>query len=102
MSAAQNAIYEEVLVSGYLLHRLRQFGSHDNVSLATSAVWRGSYLLYQGFGGFAGNCAMGLILGRVYQRTGRTLPLIVAHTIMDAVTFIGYIFLAHKVSWLPT
>ena len=45
---------------------------------------------------------MGLIFGRVYQRTGRTLPLIVAHTIMDAATFVGYIYLAHKVSWLPT
>jgi hypothetical protein len=102
MSAAQNGIYEEVLVSGYLLHRLRQFGWNDNVSLGTSAVLRGSYHLYQGFGGFVGNCVMGLIFGRVYQRTGRTLPLIVAHTIMDAVSFIGYIYLAHKVSWLPT
>jgi membrane protease YdiL (CAAX protease family) len=102
LSAAQNGIYEEVLVSGYLLHRLRQFGWNDNVSLATSAVLRGSYHLYQGFGGFVGNCAMGLIFGRVYQRTGRTLPLIIAHTIMDAVTFIGYVLLAHKVSWIPT
>lgn len=102
LSAAQNGIYEEVLVSGYLLHRLRQFGWGDNVSLATSAVLRGSYHLYQGFGGFVGNGVMGLIFGRVYQRTGRTLPLIVAHTIMDAVSFIGYVLLAHKVSWLPT
>jgi len=102
LSAAQNGIYEEVLVSGYLLHRLKQFGWHDNVALGTSAVLRGSYHLYQGFGGFAGNCVMGLIFGRVYQRTGRTLPLIIAHTIMDAVTFIGYIYLAGKVSWIPT
>ncbi len=102
LSAAQNGIYEEVLVSGYLLHRLRQFGWGDNKSLVTSAVLRGSYHLYQGFGGFVGNCAMGLIFGRVYQRTGRTVPLIIAHTIMDAVTFVGYVFLAHKVSWLPT
>jgi membrane protease YdiL (CAAX protease family) len=102
LAAAQNGIYEEVLVSGYLLHRLRQFGWNDNVSLITSAVLRGSYHLYQGFGGFVGNCVMGLIFGRVYQRTGRTLPLIIAHTIMDAVSFIGYIYLAGKVSWLPT
>lgn len=102
LSAAQNGIYEEVLVSGYLLHRLRQFGWGDNVALATSAVLRGSYHLYQGFGGFVGNCVMGLIFGRVYQRTGRTLPLIIAHTIMDAVSFVGYVLLAHKVSWLPT
>src|SRR5476649_340863 len=102
LSAAQNGIYEEVLVSGYLLHRLRQFGWGDNKALATSALLRGSYHLYQGFGGAAGNFVMGLIFGRVYQRTGRTLPLIIAHTLMDATTFIGYVYLAHKVSWLPT
>lgn len=101
-SAAQNGIYEEVIVSGYLLHRLRQFGWGDNKALATSALIRGSYHLYQGFGAGLGNAVMGLIFGRVYQRTGRTLPLIIAHTLMDAVTFIGYIYLAHKVSWLPT
>ncbi|HEY3925412.1 MAG TPA: CPBP family intramembrane glutamic endopeptidase [Acidothermaceae bacterium] len=102
LSAAQNGIYEEVLVSGYLLHRLKQFGWGDNKALGTSALIRGSYHLYQGFGGGLGNAVMGLIFGRVYQRTGRTLPLIIAHTLMDATTFIGYIYLAHKVSWLPT
>jgi membrane protease YdiL (CAAX protease family) len=102
LSAAQNGIAEEVLVSGYLLHRLRQFGWNDNLSLVTSALLRGSYHLYQGFGGFIGNFVMGLIFGRIYQRTGRVLPLVVAHTIMDAVTFVGYLLLAHKVSWLPT
>jgi membrane protease YdiL (CAAX protease family) len=102
LSAAQNGIYEEVLVSGYLLHRLKQFGWGENKALATSAVLRGSYHLYQGFGGFVGNCAMGLIFGRFYQRTGRTVPLIIAHSIMDAVTFIGYVELAHRVSWIPT
>jgi membrane protease YdiL (CAAX protease family) len=102
LSAVQNGIYEEVVVSGYLLHRLRQFGWGDNKALATSAVLRGSYHLYQGFGGALGNCVMGLIFGRVYQRTGRTLPLIIAHATMDAVTFIGYIYLVNKVSWIPT
>lgn len=102
LAAAQNGIAEEVLVSGYLLRRLRQIGWGDNAALATSALVRGSYHLYQGFGGAIGNFVMGLIFGRVYQRTGRVLPLVIAHTVMDAVTFLGYLWLAGKVSWIPT
>jgi len=102
LSAAQNALLEEVLVAGYLLHRLRQLGWGDGKALAVSAVLRGSYHLYQGFGGFAANVVMGLVFGRLYQRWGRTAPLVVAHTIMDAVVFVGFLLLAGRVSWLPT
>jgi membrane protease YdiL (CAAX protease family) len=101
LSAAQNALLEEVLVAGYLLHELRRLGWSDNRALAVSAVLRGSYHLYQGFGGFLGNCVMGLLFGRIYQRTGRTGPLVIAHTLIDSVAFIGYIVLAGHVSWLP-
>lgn len=102
LSAAQNGILEEVLVAGYLLHRLRQLGWSDNRALAVSATLRGSYHLYQGLGGFTGNLVMGLIFGRLYQRWHRTTPLVVAHTLMDAVAFVGYALLAGHVSWLPT
>jgi membrane protease YdiL (CAAX protease family) len=102
LSAMQNATLEEVLVVGYLLHRLRQFGWSDNKALLTSATLRGSYHLYQGLGGFAGNFVMGLIFGRIYQRWGRLLPLLVAHTLIDAVAFVGYAVLAGHVSWIPT
>ena len=101
LSAMQNAVLEEVLVAGYLLHRLKQLGWSDNRSLVVSAVLRGSYHLYQGFGGFLGNVAMGLVFGRCYQRWGRVGPLVVAHTIMDLVAFVGYALFAGHVSWLP-
>jgi membrane protease YdiL (CAAX protease family) len=101
LSAAQNAVLEEVLVVGYLLHRLRQLGWSDGRALALSAVLRGSYHLYQGLGGFAGNLVMGLVFGRLYQRWGRIGPLVVAHTLIDAVTFVGYVYLAGHVAWLP-
>jgi hypothetical protein len=101
LSALQNAAVEEVLVAGYLLHRLRQLGWGDNTALITSALLRGSYHLYQGLGGFAGNAVMGLIFGRLYQRWGRVMPLLIAHFLMDAVAFIGYAELAHRVSWIP-
>lgn len=101
LSAAQNAVLEEVLVAGYLLHRLRQLGWGDRRALAVSAVLRGSYHLYQGIGGFAGNLIMGVLFGRLYQRWGRVGPLVVAHALIDAVAFVGYAALAGKVSWLP-
>lgn len=100
--AVMNALLEESLVSGYLLHRLRQLGVGENKALAISATLRGSYHLYQGFGGFIGNLAMGLLFGRVWQRTGRTAPLVIAHSLIDIVAFVGYALLAGHVSWLPT
>jgi membrane protease YdiL (CAAX protease family) len=102
LSAAQNGILEEVVVAGYLLHRLRQLGWSDGRALTLSALLRGSYHLYQGLGGFAGNAIMGVIFGRLYQRWGRTAPLFIAHTLMDTVAFVGYALLVGKVSWLPT
>jgi membrane protease YdiL (CAAX protease family) len=101
LSAWQNALVEEVLVAGYLLHRLRGLGWSDDRALLVSATLRGSYHLYQGLGGFAGNAVMGLIFGRIWQRSGRTTQLVVAHATIDTVAFVGYALLRGKVSWLP-
>ncbi|WP_433444341.1 CPBP family intramembrane glutamic endopeptidase [Nonomuraea sp. CA-141351] len=101
LAAAQNGVLEEVLVAGYLLHRLEQAGWSPWKAVAVSSVLRGSYHLYQGFGGFIGNVVMGLVFGRLYQRGGRAMPLVVAHTLIDAVAFVGYAILHGRVSWLP-
>ena len=102
LSAVQNAVVEEVVVLGFLMHRLDQLGWGRNRALVTSALVRGSYHLYQGVGGFAGNAVMGLLFGKLYQRWGRVGPLVVAHSLIDTVAFVGYALLAGKVSWLPT
>src|SRR3954466_9800340 len=94
LSAVQNAVLEEVVVLGYLLHRLDQLGWSRNRALVTSALVRGSYHLYQGVGGFAGNAIMGLLFGKLYQRWGRVGPMVVAHTLIDTVAFVGYALLA--------
>lgn len=99
--AAGNAWAEEVLVVGYFISRMRQLGLRENSSLLIAAVLRGSYHLYQGFGGFIGNVIMGLVFGRYWQRTNRLWPLVLAHTILDVVAFVGYTLLRGKVSWLP-
>ena len=100
-SAAANAWAEEVVMVGYLLTRLRQLGWSENRSLAAQAVLRGAYHLYQGLGGFLGNIAMGLVFGRVWQRTNRLWMLVGAHTLIDVVAFLGYAALRGRVSWLP-
>jgi membrane protease YdiL (CAAX protease family) len=101
LSAFQNGLLEEVLVTGYLLTRLRKLGMRPAYAVAISATLRGSYHLYQGFGGFAGNAAMGVIFAVLFLRWRRATPMIIAHTLIDAVAFIGYLLLAGHVSWLP-
>lgn len=101
LNALQNGLLEEILVIGYLLTRLDQLGWTPAKAIIVSALLRGSYHLYQGLGAFIGNFAMGIIFGILYQRWRRVTPMIVAHTLIDAVTFIGYAYLHGKVSWLP-
>ena len=97
--AFENAVLEEVLLA-YLLSRLERLGWKPWPAVAVSAVLRGSYHLYQGFGAFLGNAAMGVLFGRLYQRWGRTMPMIIAHGLIDSVAFVGYVLLADKLPWL--
>ena len=101
LSALANAWAEEVLVVGYLLTVLRRLGVSENRALAIAAVLRGSYHLYQGFGGGVGNLIMGLVFGRVWQRTGRLWPLVGAHALIDVVAFVGSSLLAGSLPFLP-
>lgn len=101
LSAVGNALAEEVLVVGYLVTRLRQLGWTENRALWLSSVLRGAYHLYQGFGGFVGNVVMGLVYGRVWQRTNRLWCLVLGHALIDVIAFVGYSVLRGHVSWLP-
>jgi membrane protease YdiL (CAAX protease family) len=100
LSALQNSVLEEFIVVGYLLTRLRQIGLSRRGAVATTALVRGSYHLYQGFGGFLGNVVMGLLFGWLYTRWGRLLPLMLAHALIDTTAFVGYALLAGRVGWL--
>lgn len=90
LSALRAALQEEVIVIGYLFARLRDLGWKTWPMILTAAALRGSYHLYQGFGAFLGNFAMGVLFGWLYTRTGRVLPLIIAHFVIDAAIFVGY------------
>jgi membrane protease YdiL (CAAX protease family) len=100
LSAVENAVLEEFVVVGYLLTRLRQLGWATATAIAASALLRGSYHLYQGFGAFIGNAVMGVVFALFFLRTRRLLPLIVAHTILDVVSFVGYTLFADKLPFL--
>jgi membrane protease YdiL (CAAX protease family) len=100
LNAAQDGIAEEIVVAAFLLTRLRQLGWSDGRALGTAALVRGSYHLYQGLGGFFGNLVMGLIFGWWFQRTRRVLPLLIAHFVIDAISFIGVVYLRDHVSWI--
>jgi uncharacterized protein len=90
LSALRAGITEEIIAIGYLFTRLRDLRWGPWAIILTSALLRATYHLYQGFGAFVGNFLMGLVFGWIYTRTGRVLPLVVAHTTLDAVVFVGY------------
>lgn len=100
LSAAMNAVLEETVMVGYLTTRWRQIGWNTLLVVGVSALIRGTYHLYQGWGGFAGNIVMGVVFGLIFVRRGRLMPLIVAHTVMDVVSFVGYTFLVGRIPWL--
>jgi uncharacterized protein len=99
-AAVMNGVLEEVVMIGFWFIRGRQLNWPLWVVLVSSAVVRGGYHLYQGFGGFVGNLVMGLIFGLAYLRFKRVGPLVVAHVILDLVAFVGYSLVAPLVDWL--
>ncbi len=98
--AFSNGLLEEVVVVGYLLTRLRDAGWGVAAAVCFSAVLRGTYHLYQGFGAFLGNAIMGVLFALFFLRTRRLWPLILAHTLLDVVAYLGYTLLHDRVPWL--
>ncbi len=94
MAAVKAALLEEVVVIGYFYQRLAELGWSDRKQIVFSALVRGVYHLYQGFGGFVGNFVMGLVFGYLYKKWGRVMPLVIAHFLLDAVVFVGFSLLS--------
>lgn len=90
LAAVRAGVTEEIIVVGYLFNRLRALGWGTWQIITTSALLRGTYHLYQGFGAFIGNVAMGFVFGWLFARFGRVLPLVLAHVIIDTAIFVGY------------
>ncbi len=100
LRAVMNGVLEEVVMLGYLFTRWRQSGGGVVGVLVGSALIRGGYHLYQGFGGFIGNAVMGVLFGLIYLRTKRVMPLVICHSLLDIFAFVGYALLKPYISWL--
>lgn len=96
LNAVQAALLEEVIVLGYLITRLQQLSWSTAAAVAASALLRGSYHLYQGWGGFAGNVAMGLLFGVLFVRWRRTWPFVVAHALLDVAAGVGFLLFRER------
>jgi len=90
LSALRAGLTEEVIFIAYLFDRLRRLGWNDWAIILSSAALRGAYHAYQGIGAIVGNFVMGLVFGWCYRRWGRVMPLVIAHTVLDVVAFVGY------------
>lgn len=101
LAALQNGILEEIIAVAYLTERLGDLRWRTWSIITASALLRGSYHLYQGIGPFFGNVAMGFLFAWFYQSKWggrRVMPLIIAHTLLDIVAFVGYALL--PAAWL--
>lgn len=92
LAALRSGLQEEVIVVGFLLSKLKLVNPTFSVALLVliSAAIRASYHSYQGFSAVLGNFVMGIVFALVFLRTARVAPLVIAHTLMNSVVFIGY------------
>ena len=93
LAALMNALVEEVIAVAYLVERLTELRWSVPLIIGASALLRGAYHLYQGPGMAAGNVVMGVLYAWYYVRYRRVAPLVVAHTTLDVVAFVGYTLL---------
>lgn len=98
LSALKAGLLEEVIMIGYLYKKFDELGiSFRNKQLISSGI-RAAYHAYQGFAGILGNFVMGLVFGWAYRRWGRVAPLVFAHFLLDAFSFVGYALLAKQLA----
>jgi len=92
LTALRHSLLEEVIMVAYLFDRARRIWPRVGIAMIiiASALLRGAYHLYQGFGPGIGNLLMGIIFGWIYHRYGRVMPLVIAHFLLDVVAFLAF------------
>jgi membrane protease YdiL (CAAX protease family) len=100
LRALEAGLVEETVAVAYLVTRLQQLRATPAAAVGASALLRGAYHLYQGFGGFFGNLAMGALFGALFVRTRRAWPLVAAHVLLDVGAGLGYLALRGRLPGL--
>lgn len=92
LTALRHSLLEEIIMIAYLFDRARRIWPRAGIwmIILCSALLRGAYHLYQGFGPGIGNLLMGVIFGWIYHRYGRVMPLVIAHLLLDVVAFLAF------------
>ncbi len=89
---------EELVWRGYLMNRLVDLQGNTTklawvISLVGSAIIFGLGHTYQGLGGVIRIIAAGLLFGAAFLAVRRNLwPLIIAHALLDTISFVGHYF----------
>lgn len=92
LAALRAGLLEEIIAVGFVMKKLKLISPTLTlvVVILLSALFRASYHLYQGYSAFVGNFVMGLVFAYYFHKTGRVAPLVIAHTLMNSVVFVGY------------
>lgn len=98
LSALKAAATEEIIMIGYLYKKFDELGISFRWQQIISSGIRACYHAYQGVAGIIGNFVMGLVFGWAYRKWGRVLPLLIAHFLLDAFSFVGYALLAKQLA----
>lgn len=91
------AIGEELLVRGFLQHRLTGLTNRKVAVLLQALIFAVAHF-YQGLAGVVLVFVVGLVFGEVYRRTRNLLPTILAHGVIDTVSMT--LIYSGQIEWL--
>src|SRR5262249_26285107 len=88
---ALNPFFEEIIARAYVITELRFLPNNVHLAVAASVVLQMSYHLYQGVPAALASWVLFLLFSLYYAKTRSILAPIVAHFLVDAISFGYYI-----------
>jgi membrane protease YdiL (CAAX protease family) len=85
-----NGFFEELIVRAYLMKALRNFTNSTLLPICASVAVQISYHFYQGAPLALSYIGLFSVLAVYYSRTGRILPVILSHILVDLFSLLSY------------